>query len=324
MISPLPRRAALGLLATPFLLRGAAAATGWQPDRPIRIIVPFPAGGGVDLVGRVLADAWAPVFGQPVVVENKAGAAGALGIEQVFRAAPDGTTLGITSAGNVTIGPLLRRTPYTPLTMTHVSRLTTSPLLLVARKDLPAADLGAFLAWAKAQPQAVRFGSGGIGSSPHLAMELLNLRLGTDMLHIPYRGTAPLLADLAAGTVDVGFSDAAVWPMVDQGVLKLLAISTAEPWPRSPATPVLNGRAGEFNVSNWYGLVAPPNLPPAILARLEEEATRALALPKVRDAYATSGFTAAPLPERDFAPFLQREVDLWKGVISAAKIEVEG
>jgi tripartite-type tricarboxylate transporter receptor subunit TctC len=323
-MNSISRRAALGLLAAPALPRTTrAAAPVWAPERPIRIIVPFPAGGGLDLVGRVLAEAWSPVLGQPVVVENKAGAAGALGIEQVFRAVPDGHTLGITSAGNVTIGPLLRRTPYDPMAMTHVSRLTTSPLLLVARRDLPAAELDAFLAWARAKPREVRFGSGGIGSSTHLSLELLNIRLGTDMLHIPYRGTAPLLTDLAAGIVDVGFSDAAVWPMIDQGTLKLLAVSTAEPWARSPGTPVLDGRAGEFRVNNWYGLVAPPGLPPAILARLEAEAAAALALPKVRQAYATSGFAAAAMPEQRFAPYLAGEIALWKGVIAAAKIETE-
>jgi tripartite-type tricarboxylate transporter receptor subunit TctC len=140
----------------------------------------------------------------------------------------------------------------------------------------------------------VRFGSGGIGSSTHRAQALLNIRLGTDMLHIPYRG-----------------------------MLRLLAVSTAEPRARSPRTPVLDGKAGEFRVNNWYGLVAPPGLPPAILARLEAEAAKALALPRVRDAHAASGFTAAALPEKEFAPYLSREIARWKGVVTAARIEVE-
>ncbi|MFH5924092.1 tripartite tricarboxylate transporter substrate-binding protein [Roseomonas xinghualingensis] len=159
MAHPLSRRAALGLLAAPAIATlpfRPARAAAWAPDRPVRIIVPFPPGGGLDLVGRVLADVLSPELGQPVVVENRAGAAGALGIEQVFRAAPDGHTLGITSSGNITIGPLLRRTPYQPLALTHVSRLTTSPLMLVARKDLPTADLDTFLAWMRAKPEAVR------------------------------------------------------------------------------------------------------------------------------------------------------------------------
>jgi tripartite-type tricarboxylate transporter receptor subunit TctC len=325
MTIALTRRGALGLLAAPALMpAGSARAQAWAPDRPVRIIVPFPAGGGLDLVGRVLAEAISPVLGQPVVVENRSGAAGALGIEQVFHAAPDGQTLGITSAGNITIGPLLRRTPYLPLAMTHVTRLTTSPLLLMARKDLPAADLGAFLAWARAKPDEVRFGSGGIGSSTHLALELMNVRMGVQMLHVPYRGTTPLLTDLASGNVDVGFSDAAGWPMVEQGTLRLLAVSTAEPWSRSPSTPVLDGRLGEFRVNNWYGLVAPPGLPASILARLEAVTTEALALPRVQEAYAASGFTASPLPQAAFQPFLAGEIALWNSVIDAAKIEREG
>ena len=326
MNTTLSRRAALGLLAAAALPAAPriARAAEWKPTRPVRIIVPFPAGGGLDLVGRVLAEMWTPVLGQPVVVENKAGAAGALGIEQVFHAAPDGHTLGITSSGNITIGPLLRRTPYEPLALTHVSRLTTSPLLLVARKDLPTQNLDSFLAWARSKPQEVRFASAGIGSSTHLALELLKMRLGVDLLHVPYRGTSPMLTDLAAGVVDVAFSDATVWSMVDQGALSLLGVSTPEPWPRSPQTPVLDGRAGEFRVSNWYGLVAPPGLPPEILARLEAETAKALAQPKVQEAYATSGFTAAALPRKDFQLFLESEVALWKDVIATAKIEVEG
>ena len=327
MTHSLTRRAALGLLAAPALVHATGAAAqgaNWSPDRPVRIVVPFPPGGGLDLVGRVLAESISPALGQPVVVENRAGAAGALGIEQVFRAAPDGLTLGITSAGNVTIGPLLRRTPYDALALTHVSRLTTSPLMLVARKDLPAADLDAFIAWARAKPEQVRFGSGGIGSSTHLSLELMNIRMGVTTLHVPYRGTTPLLTDLAAGNVDVGFSDAAGWPMVEQGTLRLLAVSTEEAWPRSPATPTLHSRLGDFRVSNWYGLVAPPNLPAPILARLEAETARALALPRVKEAYEASGFTAAPLPRARFQPFLEGEIALWKGVIEAAKIEREG
>jgi len=321
--SRLTRRAALGLLAAPAFIRAASAQT-WAPNRPVRIIVPFPPGGGLDLVGRVLAESLSPRLGQPVVVENRAGAAGALGIEQVFHAEPDGHTLGITSAGNITIGPLLRNTPYEPLAMTHVTRLTTSPLLLVARKDLPAADLDAFLAWARSKPEQVRFGSGGVGSSTHLALELMNVRMGVRMLHVPYRGTTPLLSDLAGGQVDVGFSDAAVWPMVEQGTLRLLAVSTPEPWARSPSTPVLDGRLGEFRVSNWYGLVAPPRLPAPILARLEAAAAECLAEPRVKELYAASGFTAAPLPHAQFQPFLKSEIALWSSVIDAAKIEREG
>ncbi|MBO1077720.1 Bug family tripartite tricarboxylate transporter substrate binding protein [Roseomonas haemaphysalidis] len=324
MTTALTRRSTLGLLSAPLLARSALAqGTDWKPDRPVRIIVPFPAGGGLDLVGRVLAEAISPVLGQPVVVENRSGAAGALGIEQVFHAAPDGHTLGITSAGNITIGPLLRRTPYAPMAMTHVSRLTTSPLLLMTRKDLPATDLDAFIAWARAKPEEVRFGSGGIGSSTHLALELMNVRMNTQMLHVPYRGTTPLLTDLAAGNVDIGFSDAAGWPMVEQGTLRLLAVSTAEAWPRSPTTPTLDSRLGDFRVSNWYGLVAPPALPAPILAKLETVTAEALALPTVQSVYASSGFTASAMPQALFQPYLAREIALWNDVINAAKIERE-
>ncbi|WP_052402069.1 tripartite tricarboxylate transporter substrate binding protein [Muricoccus aerilatus] len=318
----LRRRMALGLIAAPALARAARAA-GWVPDRPVRIIVPFPPGGGLDLVGRVLADTMASELGQPVVVDNRAGAAGALGIEQVYQAAPDGYTLGITSSGNITIGPLLRRTPYQPMALTHVSRLTTSPLMLVARKGSPVADLDAFLAWMRAKPEEVRFASAGIGSSTHLSLELLNIRLGTRTMNVPYRGTTPMLTDLAAGIVDVAFADATGWPLVEQGALRLLAVSSGEAWARSPQTPTLDSRLGEFRVTNWYGLVAPPNLPAPILARFEAEVAQALALPKVQQAYATSGFTALPLPRAQFHPFLESEIKLWDSVIETAKIEKE-
>lgn len=323
MTTSLTRRAAFGLLAAP-ALASVGRAAGWAPDRPVKIIVPFPPGGGLDLVGRVLADALAPELSQPVVVDNRAGAAGALGIEQVYQATPDGQTLGITSSGNITIGPLLRRTPYQPMALTHVSRLTTSPLMLVARKGLPVPDLDAFLTWMRARPDEVRFASAGIGSSTHLSLELLNIRLGTRTMNVPYRGTTPMLTDLAAGTVDVAFADATGWPMIEQGALRLLAVSSGEPWARSPATPTLDSRVGDFRVTNWYGLVAPPKLPAPILARFEEETTKALALPKVQQSYAASGFTASPLPQAQFHPFLETEIKLWEGVIGTAKIEKEG
>jgi tripartite-type tricarboxylate transporter receptor subunit TctC len=226
-------------------LAAAAAGTAQAqtfPNRPIRLVVPFAPGGGVDAVGRILAEPLGTLLGQPVVVENRAGAGGAIGVDAVAKSPPDGYTLSLVSPGNMTAGPVVRPTPYDPMALGFVSMVTRSPLLLVCRNGIAAQTLAEFVALVKRQPDAIRFASGGVGTGTHLAGELMNLRLGTRMVHVPYRGTGPALTDLIAGNVDIFFSDASAWPMVQQGQLRLLAVSSARPWQASPQTPV--GRLG--------------------------------------------------------------------------------
>lgn len=313
--------AAVATASMPVLAQGSTPL--WKPKQPVQITVPFPAGGGVDLVGRALAQELGDIWGVPVVVDNVGGAAGAVGIAKVNVAKPDGLHLAISSAGNVTIGPLLRGAPYEPMQMTHVARLTTSPVLLLARPDLPDADVAAFIESAKQSPETVRFGSGGVGSTPHLAQELMNIRMGVKMLHVPYRGTSPMLTDLIAGHLDVGFSDVSGWSFVTSGKARLLAVSTPTAWEQSPQTPTLEGVLPPYAIENWYGLVAPPGLPAEVQAGLSDAVQQALARESIQKIYANAGFTAAFLPREQFDPFLEKEIALWKEVIEKADIRAE-
>jgi tripartite-type tricarboxylate transporter receptor subunit TctC len=314
-------RGALGA-ALAGALPQAARAQAW-PARPIRLVVPFPPGGGVDAVGRMLAEPLGAALGQPVVVENRAGAGGAIGVDSVAKAPPDGYALAMVSPGNMTVGPVVRPTPYDPLALGMVSRVTTSPLLLVCRNSLPAPDLAAFVALLRRQPDAIRFASGGVGTGTHLAGELMNLRLGVRMAHVPYRGTAPALTDLVAGTVDIFFSDTSAWPMVQQGQLRLLAVSSAARWATSPQTPPVASGVADFDILNWYGVVAPPGTPEPIRARLAAEIAKVLAVPRIVELLGRIGFDAAPQPPADFARFVAAETATWRAVVQAANIRAD-
>ncbi len=306
--------AGLDLAAAP-----AARAQAF-PNRPVRLIVPFPPGGGVDAVGRILAEPLAALLGQPVVVENRAGAGGAIGVDVVAKSPPDGYTLTLVSPGNMTAGPLVRPTPYDPLSLGFVTMVTRSPLLLVCRNSLAAQSLAEFVALVKREPEAIRFASGGVGTGTHLAGELMNLRLGTRMVHVPYRGTGPALTDLIAGNVDIFFSDTSAWPMVQQGQLRLLAVSSAARWAASPQTPSVGSVVPDFDISNWYGMVAPPGTPDPIRARLAAEVATIIARPEVVEMLTRIGFDAAPMPPAEFAAFVRTEMETWRAVVQAANI----
>ncbi len=306
--------AGLALVAAP-----AARAQAF-PNRPIRLIVPFPPGGGVDAVGRILAEPLAALLGQPVVVENRAGAGGAIGVDAVAKSPPDGYALTLVSPGNMTAGPVVRPTPYDPLSLGFVTMVTRSPLLLVCRNSLAAQNFAEFVALVKREPEAIRFASGGVGTGTHLAGELMNLRLGTRMVHVPYRGTGPALTDLIAGNVDIFFSDTSAWPMVQQGQLRLLAVSSAARWAASPQTPPVGSVVQDFDISNWYGMVAPPGTPDPIRARLAAEVATIIARPEVVEMLTRIGFDAAPMPPAAFAAFVRTEMETWRAVVQAANI----
>ncbi len=313
------RRAVLGAVALAPALAGQAQAQAqaqavpW-PDRPVRVIVPFAPGGGVDLVGRVVAEALQPRLGQPVVVENRAGGGSAIGIEMLSRAAPDGHTLGITGGSSITIGPLTRPSNYDPMGLTHVSRLSMGPLLLVCRNDFPAADLTGFEAVARAG-RNLSFATGGVGTNTQMAAELLNQRLGGGMAIVPYRGTAPALQDVASGNVDLFLTDMSGLAVIQQGAVRLLATSTARPWPSLPDTPPISRILPDFDVAVWYGLAAPGGLPPAIRARLETEVAVVLELPQVQARIRAIGFEPSPLASAPFTDFIRREIATWREVI---------
>ncbi|MBP0466467.1 tripartite tricarboxylate transporter substrate binding protein [Roseomonas sp. PWR1] len=322
MSFPIARRAAAQGLLGGLIAAGPAMAQGY-PSRPVRLVVPFPPGGGVDAVARILAEPLGTALGQPVIIENRAGAGGAIGVDSVAKAPPDGHALSMVSPGNMTAGPVVRPTPYDPLGLGFVSMLARSPLLLVCRNSLPAQDLAAFVALLRRQPDAIRFASGGVGTGTHLAAELMNLRLGVRMVHVPYRGTAPALTDLVAGNVDIFFSDTSAWPMVQQGQLRLLAVSSAATWATSPGTPSVGSAVPDFDISNWYGLVAPPGTPAPVRDRLAAELAAILARAEVATVLGRIGFDPAPMPPDAFGAFVRAELETWRAVVQAANIRAD-
>ena len=251
-------------LAAPLAVAASrAGAQDKYPSRPIKLIVPFPPGGGVDLTGRLLAEPLAKQLGQTIVVENKGGAGGVIGVEAMSHAVPDGYTLSLTGAGTLTAGPFLRKLPYDPMALSHLTRLVRMPFIVAVRNDLPAKTLPEFMALAK--KTEIRWASGGIGTSQHLAGELFVQMSGLKMIHVPYRGTGPALNDLAAGIVDAYFGDPATLGLIKGGKARALAVTSPERWPLLPDTATLADVVPGYQSENWYGIAAPPKTPSPIV-----------------------------------------------------------
>lgn len=293
------------------------------PNRPIRLIVPFAAGGGVDATGRIIAEHLGAALGQTVVVDNRAGAGGAIGVDAMAKSPPDGYTIAMASPGNMTAGPAVRPTPYDPMSLGFITRAVRSPLLLVCRRDLPARDLADFVALLHRQPEAIRYASGGVGTGQHLAGALLNLRTGARMTHVPYRGTGPAMADLIAGNVDIHFGDTSVWPAAQQGQVRLLAVSSKARWSEAPEVPSVGDAVPDFDIANWYGVVAPPETPVAVRGLLHAAIAKLLAKPEVVDLLRRIGFEPGPLPPAEFAAFVRAEAETWAGVVRTAGIRAD-
>lgn len=320
MTATVTRRTLLGggaaLLATP-------ALAAW-PDRPMRFVVPFAAGGGVDLTARMLAEALSPTLGHPIVVENRSGAGGAIGVQAVAQAAPDGSSFAMTSPSTVTIGPNLRPSTYDPFALVHVAQICTSPLLLVCRRDLPVQTLAELVALARRSPGTLKVANAGIGTVTHLAAELFNQKLEVArFLHAPYRGTAPAIADIIAGTADIFFSDSSAWTAVEQNQVRLLAVTAEQRWPRTPTTPTVAEAISGFVAMNWYGIAGPPGLPDAVSTPLGAAIAQALARQDVQRRLESIGFDAAPLAREPFTAFLRREAAIWREVIARGNIRAD-
>lgn len=312
------RRAAFGLLAAPALI-GSATAQAW-PTRPLRLIVPFPPGGGVDLTARLLAEPLGRALGQNVVVENRGGAGGVIGVEALSRAAPDGYTLSLNGAGTITVGPHLRQLPYDPMALAHVTRLVRMPFIVAVRSDLPAQTLPEFLALAR-QGQ-LRYASGGAGTSQHLTGELFNQMAGVRIEHVPYRGTGPALNDLAAKVVDVYFGDPATLTLIHGGQARAMAVTSPQRWPLLPQTPAVNEAVPGYESENWYGLVAPAGTPEPILETIHTQVLRVLNDPEWKRRFDEAGLHPAPMSRADYMAFLRNDTEVWGRVVRAGNIRI--
>lgn len=304
----------------------AAAQPAWTPARPVRIIVPLAPGGTADTIARLIADPLAARLGQPVIIENRPGGTNTVGAVQVARAAPDGLTLLYAPPPVQILNPLMMRNmPYDAMAdFAPVVALMRAPKLLVVRPDFPATSVAEFIAVARARPGAITYASSGIGSSAHLAGALLAQMAGIELLHVPYRGTAPGVQDLMAGRVDMTLDTAAaLLPLVREGRLKALAVSTRDPAQAAPELPPIAATLPGFHDASFNYLLAPARTPPEIIAALNAAVNRVLAEPPVRARYAALGAEPVGGTPQELAAMVIEEIERWRGVIQAQGITIE-
>jgi tripartite-type tricarboxylate transporter receptor subunit TctC len=313
------------LLALLLLLPGLAAAQAW-PERPVRIIVPFPPGGGTEAVARLVAAHYQEVFGQPFVVESRSGASGMLGTEMAARAAPDGYTLAMTASGPLSILPQMLQAGYDPIRgFEHVLLPSVTPLLLVMPTNRAPNTVRELVAWAQSRRGQVNYCSIGVASPSHLSAEMFARAMGIEMTHIPHRGSGPALTDTIAGHCDLMFdSTSSRGPHVRGGRLKALGISTRERHPSWGELPTIaeQGVPG-YMTQTWSGLVAPAGTPAAIVQRLNEEGRRFAASARERERIVSHGGLPVDLPPAQFREFPQGEIAAWGEVIRAGNIRAE-
>jgi tripartite-type tricarboxylate transporter receptor subunit TctC len=320
----------LRLFATAALLACGAAwaqpAAEAYPSKPIRLILPFPPGGGTDIIGRILSERMGADLGQPVVLENRGGAGGNVGAEAAARSAPDGYTI-VLVAPSLAISPsLYKKLNYDPVKdLTPIGLVAIVPNVLVIHPSVPAQTLAEFIALAKARPEAMNFGSGGSGTSNHLAGELFNIQAGVKLVHVPYKGVNLAMNDLIAGQVQlvvIGISAAA--PQIKAGRLRALAVVAPRRSPALPDVPTV-AEAGlpNFEVTTWYGLLAPAGTPKAIIARLNASLARAMHAPEMQErlaAVATDPVTSTP---EEFGELIKREMAKWGQVVREAGLQAD-
>lgn len=323
-------RGALACLGGLALSAACSAATvQWpQPGKPVKLIVPFPAGSGSDTLARMLAQAVSQQTGASVVVENKPGASTIIGAEAVARSAPDGNTLLYTIVVTHTQNPhLYKKLPYDPFKdFTPIEQFVRSATILEANKNAPFNTTREMIAYAKAHPGKLTCASSGSGSSIHLSCELFKMRTGTDILHVPYRGSGPAVADLLGGQVDSMFDNLpSSLPHVKAGKLRALGVTSATRVPTAPDVPTLaeSGLPG-FQVQSWFGLMAPAGTPDAVVQRLNQAVNQALASAEIKATYARSGFIEPEQPNSSqaFGRWISQQIDTWAPVVKQAHLEI--
>jgi tripartite-type tricarboxylate transporter receptor subunit TctC len=317
----------LALIAAGLLLGGQPARSeDPYPSRPIRIIVCLPPGGGVDTVTRIVADGLQRRLGQPVVVENKGGQAGNLGAEAVWAAEPDGYTLLASPPAPITTNALLyRNVSFDPARFTPVAVMTTIPNTLTVRADFPAKDLGAFIAYAKANPGQVSYASQSSGTTSHLTAVMFELATGVRLLHVPYRGTAPAINDLMGGHVDAFFNELATsMEMQKAGRVRILAVTTPARIAELPDVPTMQ-EAGltNFVSDTWNAISAPPKTPAPIVARLNAAVNEVLGTPEVQSHLRVLYLQAVGGSPQQMADMVKADAERWSAVIRAAKVTLE-
>jgi tripartite-type tricarboxylate transporter receptor subunit TctC len=315
------------LLATQATSVRAQTASGVYPNRPIRLIVPYGAGTSTDTMTRLVAPHMARSLGQPIVVENRPGASGALGSEAVSRSMADGYTLLMGAVASHSVLPsLMPHLPYNPVRdFTHVSLVTNAPNLLVVHPKVPARTLREFLPWAGRQRDKVSYASAGNGTSSHLAGELLKLRTGVQFEHVPYRSGAQAVTDVVAGQVPMLiYQVTAVLPFVREGTLRALATTSNQRLEWTPEIPTVEEEGlPDFDVAAWHGLFGPAALPPNVLDSIYNALRAALEDPALRPRIRELGLVPVGMPPAEFSEFLGADIAKWREVIRAANIKAD-
>jgi tripartite-type tricarboxylate transporter receptor subunit TctC len=318
----------LSALATglSLLLLPATAVAQTFPDHPIRLIVPFPAGGPSDIIARVIGQRMAELLKQPITIDNRGGQGGVLGTDALAKAKPDGYTIALSSAGALAISPSMEKVAYDSMKdLQAITMVATVPEMLVVASNVPARNMNELVALAKAQPGKLNFASSGPGSLPHLAGELLKLTAKIDIVHVPYRGAAPAVNDLLGEQVQMVFLDLPIiLPQVESGRLKPIAIGSPERAPTAKDVPT-TAEAGmpELKIENWYGLVAPAGTPAAIVATVNKAATEAMRDPQVKEKLASQGAELIGDSPEHFHDFIGTEIARWAKVIKEAGLPTE-
>ena len=313
-------------------LGAAVLAPGWAAaqariDRPVRIVVPYPPGGTSDLLARTIAVRLGERLGQPVIIENKAGAGGVVGSQQVAMAAPDGTTLLLSTIASHGIIPALQKPPpydavrdFTPITV-----IAGTPNVLLVNKDLPVRTLEEFLALARSKPGALSFGSTSQGGSPHMSGELLKVTAKIDMLHVPYKGGGPMLIDLMGGQVPAAFDNLpSAMAHIRGGKVRALAVTTPKRWSTAPEIPTM-AEAGVpgYDMSAWFGLMGPPGMAKPLQQLLQREVTAILQEPEVAKRLLELGAEPSGITSEEFGRFLASEREKWTRVGASSGVKLE-
>jgi tripartite-type tricarboxylate transporter receptor subunit TctC len=303
------------------------ASAQTYPLKPIRIVAPFAPGSTIDIIGRIIAPKLAEAMGQPVLVENRPGAGGMIGMDAVAKAAPDGHMLVIGALGPLAMNPALYpKTPFDPVRdFAAVTLLATGPVVIAVHPSVPAKTVKDLVELAKKNPGKLNFGSPGVGTSPHLTGELFKLLTGTNIVHVPYKGNAEALTDLIGGQVGIVFTGVPpVVPLAKAGRVRLIATTGRQRIPGLPNVPTM-AEAGlpGAQVLIWYGVVAPSATPKDVIVRLNREITRIMAMPDIREKFSQQGIDPETSTPEQFAKLIREEYARWTKVIRTSGIKVE-
>ena len=321
------RRLQHAFLAALLALWAAGAGAQTYPSKPIRLVVPFPAGGSLDVVARAIGQKLTEAWGQPVVIDNRPGAGGNIGADLVAKSAPDGYTIleGALSTHAVNVS-LYSRMPYDPVRdFDPITLVAVTPNVLVLNPSVPATSVKELIAYARANPGKLAFGSGSNGSAGHLAGELFKTEAGVDMVHVPYKGAAPAMQDLLAGRVQLMFDNLAnSMQQVRAGKLRALAVTTAHRSTLVPDLPTLSeaGLPG-FDISTWWGFLAPAGTPKEIVAKWNAEVARILATPEMKDFFAQQGAEPSPTSPEAFGAMIRSEIAKYAKIVKASGAKVD-